>query len=185
MNKLILTLLLISTSWCVYAEEALTKPLIENYFNVTNKLTSLDLGEAEDISDVMMLEREEVIRTITSLEVYPQVETIVEAAGFDDFSEFLDVGYRVIGSMYAVQLEKHPELMQMQNFTTQVEAQIASMKAQGMPASVIEEMEAEIEMQKKSIKVMAKAAEEASSADKAFVNTNFAWLMSVLPDDEE
>ena len=185
MKKLIITLLLSTMSLLVQAEEALSKTLIENYFGATNQIAMLDMEDSDALDDILMLEREEVISTITSLDVYPQIASIIETSGFDNITEFVDIGYRVIGSMYAVQLEKHPELVQMQNFTTQVEAQIASMKAQGMPASVIEEMEAEVKMQKKSIAAMSKAAENASRADKAFVNANFGWLMSTLPGIEE
>lgn len=188
MKKITIALSFLLMSLIANAEQALTKELIQNYFSVTEKLEAIDIGNSalfDELDDVMLIDKKETLRIVESSGVYPQVESVVDSAGFSNFREFLNVGYRLIGSMYAVQLEKHPELMQMQNMTSQVEAQIKSMKERGMPVEIIEKMEKEAISQRKYIEVMNKAAQEAKSADKSFVDSNFGWLMEVLPGNEE
>lgn len=175
-------------SFVANAEQALSKALIEQYFGVINQFEMLNINNSpliDKIEDVMMLDKDKAISVVKSLDIYPEIAAIVESAGFSDFGEFVDIGYRTIGSMYAVQLKKHPELMQMQNYPEQVEAQLKSMKERNAPQSVIDEIERGMQSQQKSINMMKKAAKDASVLDKKFVENNFGWLMNILPGNEE
>ncbi|WP_085298840.1 hypothetical protein [Cognaticolwellia mytili] len=188
MKKIIITVSILFMSFMASAEQALSKDLILKYFSVTDQLEILDLDNSsmlEEISDVMLLDREEAIRIVESLDEYPQIKSITDSAGFTNFENFLDIGYRVIGSMYAVQLKQNPELMQIQNFTAAIESQIDSMKKRNMPKEVIDEMEREVASQKNAIESMSKAAKDASSVDITYVENNFEWLMSILPGYDE
>jgi hypothetical protein len=188
MKKIIITLSILLMSFIANAEQALSKDLILKYFNVTDQLEILELDNSsmlEEISDVMLLDRKEALRIVKSLDKYPQIKSITDSAGFTNFENFLDIGYRVIGSMYAVQLKKNPELMNIQNFTAVIESQIESMKKRNMPKEVIEEMEREVASQKNAIESMSKAAKDASSVDITFIDNNFEWLMGILPGYDE
>ncbi|GLX77115.1 hypothetical protein tinsulaeT_04550 [Thalassotalea insulae] len=188
MKNLVMVLCLIGLSINAYAQQALTKELIEQYIKSTDLITPIMAANPaldKQLDDMMMLDAAEIINKLKSTGVYSKVESVVTSAGFDDVEQYLDTSFRIMGAIFNSQLQQLPEGMTLDSYLEQMKGQIKMMKAQGMPQNVISEMEKSISEQLKNMEFMKKAAANVSEDDVKFVSEHLDWLMQLLPSEDE
>lgn len=170
-----------------HASQPLTKDLIKKYIESTElveEMVEADPTVDELLSNSMMVNKTETLSLVKSLKIYPQIKQIIHSAGFADFSEYYDVGYRIMGAMFKKQINNMPADMSLDGYIKQMEDHLTSMKSSGMPESALKEMEDSINEQLKSMTFMKKAARDASVSDAQFIVDNFEWMMKTMPMDD-
>lgn len=191
MNKLLNSVLCVCTllfSFSVYAEQALSKALIQQYTQATEQLDKLlevhpDLEKQLD--DLILLDKAERLTLIKSLPVYPKIKSIVTNTGFDDVEEFLDIGLRVMGATVKLEMDQMPNNMTIDSYIEQMKKQLSSMKKEGIAKEMVDQMEATINMQISSMEAIQQISKNASEADIKFVNDNIEWVTQVMESEEE
>jgi len=171
-----------------HASQPLSKNLIQKYIESTDqieKIVEADPKLDKQLSDSMMMNKAQTIELVKSLKIYPQIKQVIKAAGFADFAQYYDIGYRIMGAMFKKQINSMPAGVNLDSYIRQMEEHLSSMKAGGMPESALKEMEASINEQLKSMAFMKKAASDALSDDAQFIVDNFEWMMKIMPMDEE
>ncbi|MBV1871785.1 MAG: hypothetical protein KUG83_04490 [Gammaproteobacteria bacterium] len=171
----------------------LNKGLIESFYTVAEKISSLEskypkvFAESEKLSSVG---DEKTIKFMEASKAYPDIKNILSSSEFSDLDAFFDVSSRLMGSLYSAQIKKMPAGMDINSMFQLQEKSIANMeKTSGVPASVISEMKESLSKAKAQRKHMEIASRKASEADKKFILDNMAWVMTMIPDlgghDEE
>ena len=188
MKKFIITCCFVFFSLHAYAEQALSKALIEQYVQSISKIEQLvktnpELGDKLD--DLMMLDPSQIVKAVEVLADYPQIKSIISSAGFDDFKEYIEIGYRLMGGVFQSQMANMPAGMNMDSFVEQMQGQLENMKKSGMPKEALTELEENLAEQLKSMEFMKKAAASVSPEDIAFVKENLDWIMQMMPSDVE
>jgi len=186
MKKLLVAISLFIISISAFAEQALSKKLIEKYMQTITDIELIAKANPaleEQMDDLMMLDKSSAIGAIKSSSAYPKIEQSIKSAGFSSLGEFYDVTFRIMGGMFKTQMNKMPEGMTVDNFISQMENQIAQLKNQGLPESMLTKMEEQFQEQLKSMKFMQRAAKDVSAADVKFVGDNIEWITKIMPSD--
>lgn len=171
-----------------HASKPLTKDLVQQYIHSTElveQMVEADPTLDKQLTDSMMISKAETLSLVKSLNIYPQIKKIIRTAGFADFSEYYDVGYRIMGAMFKKQINNMPAGMSLDNYINQMQEHLTSMKSSGMPKSALKEMEESINEQLKSMTFMKKAAGDASASDTQFITDNFEWMIKTMPMDDD
>ena len=188
MKKLVISVCLVLLSISAYAEQALSKALIEQYVKSTDMITPIMKANPEldkQLDEIMLLDKSEIINKLKSMDVYAKVKSAVTAAGFDDVEQYLETSFRIMGAIFNSQMQQLPDGMTFDSYLEQMQQQIAMMKSQGMPKEVIAQMEKGITEQLKNMEFMKKVADKASKADVDFVTQHLEWIMEILPAEDE
>ncbi len=187
MKKLVISVCLVLLSINAYAEQALSKALIEQYVKSTDMITPIMKAHPEldkQFDEVMLLDKSEIINKLKSMDVYAKVKSAVTSVGFDDVEQYLDTSFRIMGAIFNSQMQQLPEGMTLDSYLDQMQQQITMMKSQGMPAEMISQMEKGITEQLKNMEFMKKAAANASKADVEFVTQHLEWIIKILPEED-
>lgn len=188
MKKHLATICLFIISTSVFAEQALSKNLLEKYMQTISDVESLTKANPaleKKMDDLMLLDKAGAMAVIKSLDAYPIIKKSIQSAGFSGFDEFYDIGLRLMGGLFKTQMKQMPEGMTMDGFIMQMESRIVQMKKQGMPGSMLTTMEEQLKEQLKSMKFMQKAATNVSAADIKFVGNNIEWITKVMSSGED
>lgn len=184
MKNLFITLFITMLSFNVNAEQAFSKALIQQYFNAVKSFEVLEQKNPDlekHLAKAMMMDKDETVKYIATLPEFSQIQKISQSAGFENVEEFVDIGYRVAGSMFDYQINNMPSDMSLETMTAQMKTQIEMMQQNGMPTEMINEMQFALKEQAKSMEFMKKAASQVSEADKKFVRDNINWFMELMP----
>jgi hypothetical protein len=187
MKKLLVAISLFIISISAFAEQALSKNLIEKYMKSIADIELLAKANPaleEKMDNLMMFDKNSAIDALKSLDIYPKIQSRIKSAGFSGLNEFYDISLRLMGGIFKTQMNKMPDGMTADSFISQMENQIAQMKKQGLPESMLTEMEEQFKQQLKSMKSMQKAAENVSAADVKFVSDNIEWITKAMPFDK-
>ena len=167
-----------------FAKPEFSKPLIQSFFETTQKLESLKSKYPDIMNNAdtfKFSEKEKMMKFIKGSKAFPEIKKIIAKTPMKTFDEFYLVSVRLMGSMYAVQKEQMPKMME--GIEKMMSEQIQKMKEQGAPADVVKEMEEKLQEQKEQINEMKEAEKIASEKDKKFIKDNIQWIMSISPDD--
>lgn len=182
MKYIVLFITLILISFQSSAEQSLSKPLLEKYFSTIEQFESLEAKYPDmddDLESIMKMTPEQAIHKIKSTPAYHDIEKIVKSAGYDNFEQYYQLSYRIMSSMFAVQMQSMPQGIE--SMSGMLKSTIDNMKKGGMPDDMIKKMEKEMAEQQANIDNMATLAKNASSEDVAFIKENMMWLMNMLP----
>ncbi len=171
-----------------FAEQALSKVLIEQYVQLTNKITPLMNANPEldrEFDELKTIDKAKIIDKLKSTAIYPEFKAAVIASGFDNVEHYLDISFRIMGAIFNAQMQQLPEGMKLDGYLEQMKEQVEMMKKQGMPQEMISEMESSMTEQLKDMAFMQEAAASASAADIKFVSENLDWIMQILPAEQE
>ncbi len=181
-NLLFFVLLL--SSFYSAAQQPLSKALVEQYFSTTESFSSLDNkypALKEQWQGIMQLSPDAALAKIKKFKAYGEMETIVKSAGYKGFDEFYHQSNRIIASMFSAQLQRMPAGMD--DMETRLNDTIAQMRKNGVAEDMINKMKKEMSEQGKQYAFMKNMANSASEEDRAFMNQNMAWIMSILPSE--
>ncbi|MDT0604547.1 hypothetical protein [Thalassotalea castellviae] len=165
-----------------FAEQSLSKPLLEQYVSTIEKFQVLEdkyPAMESEFENVLQMTPSAAIDKIKGMQAYSDIEKIVKAAGYDNFEQFYQQSYRIMSSMFAVQMQQMPDSVE--SMGAMLNSTIERMKKSGMPSEMISKMEKEMAEQKANIDSMATLAKSASDEDIAFMKENMMWLMSIMP----
>ncbi|MDO6445949.1 hypothetical protein Q4493_09210 [Colwellia sp. 1_MG-2023] len=182
MKHIILGVGLLILSWQSFAEQSLSKALLEKYVSTIEKFQGLeDKYPAMDaeLENLLQMTPDAAINKIKGMQAYGDIEKIVKAAGYDSFEQFYQQSFRIMSSMFAVQMQQMPDSVE--SMSEMLNSTVERMKKSGMPAEMISKMEKEMAAQKANIDSMATLAKSASNEDIAFMKENMMWLMSIMP----
>lgn len=185
MKRIIIILVMMSQPIWAYAEQPLSRALVESFIEASTQMGTLEnkypqiFKRADQFSDT---EDEQFIKYVKSSAAYPDIKRIISASKFKSIEEFVSMSKRIMGSMYAVQMQKMPAGM---NINSMMESGIMAMKQTGASADMIAEMQRDLERQKAEMAEMNQAAKTASAQDKKFVTDNMEWLMAIMPEDDQ
>ncbi|AZQ84155.1 hypothetical protein EKO29_09050 [Colwellia sp. Arc7-635] len=195
MKKLLKPLFFVCISACsmlfnvsAYAEQALSKPLIEQYVKTTAQLDELLIAHPDveqQLSEAMMMDKSQRSALIRSMAIYPKVDDIISGQGFDSVEVFLDFSERVSAATINVEMKQTQNEMSLDDYIKQMKEQIAVMKKQGSSQALINEMEATINMQMNSMQYLLDIAKNSSEEDIKFATDNYEWLMQMLESTDE
>lgn len=188
MNKIILTLILLSVSSWVSAQQPLNKETVESFIRLNTEMIKLESKYPEVFERADSYEFSEDSKGISYLKssvAYPDIKRALSVSNFKSLGEYIRVTSRIMGAMVAVQMEKMPAGMGMGDLGSMMDISIQTMKQNGVSAEVIAEMKQNMEQQNADMKGMKIAAKNASSQDKKFVRENMDWLMSIMPDENQ
>ncbi|MFL0803977.1 MAG: hypothetical protein K6L81_09665 [Agarilytica sp.] len=187
MKYLVIVLCLVAPA--LWAEgKPLDKAVVQSFYATVEKIDMLEdkfpqiFEKADKFS---MADQEKAIRLIEKSKAYPDVKKALANSGFKDLNELYDISMRFMGAIYAVQLEKMPAGVNPDAMTKSLEHNIKLMKESGAPAQMITGMEASLAESRAQSKDMAFAMSKASDADNQFVRNNLAWVMTLIPDEDE
>ncbi len=190
MKKIILALILLTQSTLLLAEPVFSRELITSFYTISNKLDTVAVKYPkafQGMDDFTLQENDKLIKYVKSTQAYPEIRSILSASGFSSIDDFFNFSYRILGSMYAVQMQKMTaeEKRQLDAIGGMFDGRIKMMEQNGAPASKIVSMKAQQkEMQAQQV-AMQQAAKNASKADIKFASDNFNWLVSNMPEEEE
>jgi hypothetical protein len=182
MKPLIIFITLVLVSFHSFAEQALSKPLIEKYFATIEKFQVLENkypAMEKDLESLMQMTPDAAINKIKGLSAFGDIEKIVKMAGYDSFEQFYQQSYRIMSSMFAVQMQNMPAGME--SMSGMLKGTLDRMKKSGMPDDMIKKMEKELAEQQANLTSMETLAKSASSQDVTFMKDNMMWLMSLMP----
>lgn len=186
MYKIVFTLCLCFLSLTVQAEQPLSKPLIENYTKCMSAFSTIVESSPaleNKMSEAMALGKDSIVETIQASPLSGKLQSLVKEAGFNDLEEFIGVSYRIMGSVFAVQMQK-PESSGLNEYIQMLETQLANIDSQGMPKALVESSKERIESQLNGMKGMQKAAKYASEEDIAFVSQHYSWVEEMMSADD-
>lgn len=165
------------------AEQALSKKLIQQHANAIKQIEPL-LDQhpkiEQQLSDAMLQGKPQMKLLLSQLPDYPKIKTMVTSSGFDSVDQFLDVGLRVMAAMFNQQMKNLPNGMTLDNYMTQLNAQVKAMEQQGLPAEMLTKMKTSLAEQMTNFQMMQKMSEHASAADTKFVGDNLQWVSKVM-----
>jgi len=189
MKKIILAIVLIMQPILAFAGQPLSREVVTSFYAASDKLDTLEAKypqEFKRLDEFSLSDKDKIIDYIDSSRASSDIRSVLSANGFSSFEDFFDVSIRLMGSMYAVQIEKMPAESkgQLQNIEKSFDENIKMMKQNGMPESMIAGMKAQLQEMKVQQLEMKKAAKTVTKADKKFASDNFDWLMKIMPDDE-
>ena len=170
------------------ASDSLSKELIEKFSQSVEQISALTKGKPEleaQLDDTMMLDRAESMKALKSLSIYPQIQDVVEANGFDSVDDFVDISYRIMGGLYAYQSTQVLNGMSMKDYMAQMQGQLEQMKKRGMPEQMLSEMKANLAEQVKISSFMEKMVANTSEQDKKFIQENITWVMSLMEKNDD
>ncbi len=174
---LLVLITLFSQSVYALATAPLNKKIISAYVDVNHKLEHVDKkfpGLLEKANKFKVHERVELIFFLRSSRAYLEINDILTSSGFDSLDNFVDTTFQIMGSIYAVQFDKMP------NVVEDIKSNIAMMKSNGYPEEKIKLLEKDLDnaiAEREEIKLsMAHITEE----DKKFVSENLEWLETQL-----
>ena len=185
MKKILIILAMMSQSIWAYADQPLNKVIVEAFIQASANLDTLEskypdiFQRADQFSN---LEDEQFIQYMESSAAYPDIKRALFSSGFQSLEDFVSISKRLMASMYAVQIEQMPAGL---NINAMMESGILAMKQTGASAEMIAEMQIDLDRQKAEMEEMNQAAKNVSAQDKKFARDNMAWLMSILPDDDQ
>lgn len=182
MKYIVLFITLVLISFQSTAEQSLSKPLLEKYFSTIDQLEGLEAkypNMKNDLESIMQMTPEQAINKIKSTPAYNDIEKIVKSAGYDNFEQYYQLSYRIMSSMFAVQMQSMPESIE--SMSGMLKSTLERMKKSGMPDDMIKEMEKEMAEQQANIDNISTLAKDASTEDIAFMKENMMWLMNMLP----
>jgi hypothetical protein len=182
MKHIILGVSLLILSWQSFAEQPLSKPLLEQYVSTIEKFQGLEEkypAMGSEFENLLQMTPDAVMKKIKGMPAYNEIENIVKAAGYDSFEQFYQQSYRIMSSMFAVQMQQMPDSVE--SMSEMLNSTVERMKKSGMPSEMISKMEKEMAAQKANIDSMATLAKSASNEDIAFMKENMMWLMSIMP----
>lgn len=190
MKKIILALILLTQPVLLLAAQSLNRQLVKSFYATSDKLDALEAKypqEFKRMDDFSLEEKDKITGYIKSISAYPEIRSLLSANGFSSVDEFFDVSYRIMGSMYTVQMQKltPQEKRQMDAMNQSFEESVKMMKQNGMPDSMIAGMKAQLQDMQNQQLVMQQLANSASKADIKFARENFDWLMKMMPEEEE
>jgi hypothetical protein len=184
MKHFIIFITLVLVSFHSFAEQSLSKPLIEKYFATIEKFQVLENiypAMEKDLESLMQMTPDAAISKIKGLPAFGDIEKIVKMAGYDNFEQFYQQSYRIMSSMFAVQIQSMPEGME--SMSGMLKGTLDRMKKSGMPDDMIKKMEKELAEQQANFNSMETLAKSASDQDVAFMQENMMWLMSLMPNE--
>lgn len=185
---LFLLLSVMSASLSARAELPLNQANMQAYFDVLTGLSGLEKKYPHLRDEIAMSEDEigepgltmltdggkQWAQVIRNLPMADEVIEIIEDNGFDSPEAFTNLGSRLMSGLMAVGMEATD--VDMQQALTELDQQLAQMKAAKMDPALIAQMEAGM-AQSKQMMVQARAAQSTvSEADLSAVRANRAWL---------
>lgn len=181
---LMLTLMVSPLAW---AETALNKSMMENYFALAPKLEALsqkypDLAALEDEVFIFEDQGRSFSKHLAKSEAYDELNTLAKTHGFKSVDDFVDVSVRLFAALYAVQIEQLSEedVPDIEEQRRQLSAQADQLRSFGMTDEMIEQtlgsFYAMIEQQEQ----IALAASKVSEQDKKAVQEHSEWIMDQL-----
>ena len=182
MKYIVLFITLILISFQSVAEQSLSKPLLEKYFSTVDQFEGLEAKYPDmenELESIMQMTPEQAINKIKSTPAYNDIEKIVKSAGYENFEEYYQLSYRIMTSMFAVQMQSMPQGVE--SMSGMLKSTIEKMKKSGMPDEMIKEMENKMAEQQANIDNMTTLAKNANSEDIAFLKENMTWFMNMLP----
>ncbi len=181
--KKVIVLFFLILSFSVMAAEPLSKPLLQRFGDAVQQINIQVEGKPEleaQLDNTMMLDKAESMKTLKSLSIYPQIQDVVEANGFDSVDDFVDVSYRIMGGLYAYQSTQVFNGMSMKDYMAQMQGQLEQMQNSGMPEQMMSEMKAKLAEQVKMSSFMEKLVANTSEQDKKFIQENITWVMTLM-----
>jgi len=182
MKYILIVAIFLLTSFQSLAQEPLTKEFVQKYFSTIGKLQTLDMKYPnidQEMESLMQLTPEAALQKIEGLDAYNDIEKLVKSAGYDNFEQFYKQSYRIMASMFAVQMQHMPQGGG--SIKETIENTIAEMKKSGMPDEAIAELTKEMSEQQSYFESMEKISKNASKKDIDFMKDNMMWIMSLMP----
>jgi hypothetical protein len=179
----LLTLVILSSSFATKAEPALSKELVTSFQQVSQQWEALEknfpeLSSALDSFDLSQLDQ--ITETIKNSAAYPKVKAVLANSSFKSVEEYMNVAMRLMGGMVSHQMEKMPEMMDAEKMSSMLKGSIDKMKANNVPKEMVVEMEKQLADIEKNMQIMQSAITNTSAADKKFFKENAQWVMSTL-----
>ncbi|MDG1751622.1 MAG: hypothetical protein P8I03_08180 [Thalassotalea sp.] len=184
MKNIIIFITFVLVSFHSLAEQSLSKPLIEKYFSTIEKFQVLENkypAMENDLESLMQMTPAAAINKIKGMPAFGDIEKIVKMAGYESFDQFYQQSYRIMSSMFAVQMQSMPQGIE--SMSGMLNSTLERMKKSGMPDDMIKKMEKELGEQQANIDNMTALAKSASNEDIAFMKDNMMWLMSIMPNE--
>lgn len=170
------------------AEQALTKPLIQEYAKTMVKLkplTDVDPIFNEKMATAMSQGKSEMLSLLSTLPTYPKIKATLVNSSFDNVEGVLDIGLRVMGGLVSQQQAMIPGGMTIDTYVAQLKSQISEMEQQGLPPQVLTQMKSSLSQQLKSLEVMQGMTKYASAEDINFVSNNLEWVTAQMDFDDK
>ena len=165
-----------------FAEVALNRANMENYFSVMEALKPLETRYADDFARMdeqtehMTLSDggKQLAEVILAQPFAGEVKTILRQHGFPSVEDFSNFSVRLLSGVMMQSLAGSQG--EMAQAMAQFDAQMAQMKQSGQNPEMIKQMEASMAEGKRMLKEMQAAEKNLTSAEKQAIAQNFDWL---------
>lgn len=186
---LLLAVVVSSTGW---AEVALNKAVLEEYFALAPKLEALSekYPELEELEEQVFIFEDHgrtFTRHLAESDAYDELNAKAKMHGFESVDDFVNVSVRLFAALYAVQMAGLPEedIPSVKEQRKQLREQAEQLKSFGMTDEMVAQTLGSVSRMIDQQEQIALAATKVSAADKKVVQEHSDWIMEQLDVMEE
>ncbi|GAA5133719.1 hypothetical protein [Thalassotalea piscium] len=186
MKYLLPFILIICFTQTAFAQEPLTKALVEQYFRATKDFQQLKTTHPElanKMDNLTLMDKNQFLSTMKGLSFYPEINRVIKAAGIKDLEQVYDLSLRLIGGLMSMNIEQMPEMANIDELIAAKQKVAEKMKSSNTPAEARDQMLQMMETQTNNMMKMVNLSKNASAEDKKFVKDNADWIMKNMPQD--
>lgn len=182
MKKLIAIFILMSVSLPVFADQTLSKKLIESWYDAGENLESMEQKYPKilkRVDEFSLAEASQMIEYIKKSEAFSDIKSNLSSSGFKSLADFFDVQQKITGGMGYLLKQRQPEGMNWNDMEGELKKNLKIAKEGGSKGMII--------MLEETLEVysgMRMAEKTLTDKDKLFLNGNADWFMSLIPEED-